>query len=271
MKSYNLKPIQYSAFCFLYFFLAGWSVSAQDLVQPIPYAPLLERDVAFVKKVERIIDLRQKPNLVLKHPRMHLGNFIYDLALKGEILPYMNDSFTQFYDGKTFKEIGSSEEVVYVYDEQIGADVEAAEPIVEPFNFEQRVMKFKVIEEWYFDKQSSTYFPRIVGIAPLYVPLIAGQKLPEMPLCYFKYEELRPYLVNFEIFNKSNQSASAQISADHFFQKRLFSSFVSKEWNVWDLPIAQLSEFKDDGIKALLEANRIKNDMINFEHDLWEY
>jgi hypothetical protein len=32
-----------------------------------------------------------------------------------------------------------------------------------------------------------------------------------------------------------------------------------------------MPEFKDDGIMALLESDRIKNELFVFEQDLWEY
>jgi hypothetical protein len=44
-----------------------------------------------------------------------------------------------------------------------------------------------------------------------------------------------------------------------------------KESNVYDLDISYLEGFRDDDVEALLEADKIKNDLFVMEHDLWEY
>jgi hypothetical protein len=49
--------------------------------------------------------------------------------------------------------------------------------------------------------------------------------------------------------------------------KRMFSSTIIKEGNVYDRRIDQYMV----GLDALLEAQNIKNEIFNFEHDLWEY
>ena len=51
------------------------------------------------------------------------------------------------------------------------------------------------------------------------------------------------------------------------FGKRMFSSTIIKEANVFDRSINQYMI----GLDALLEANRIKEEIFNLEHDLWEY
>jgi hypothetical protein len=61
------------------------------------------------------------------------------------------------------------------------------------------------------------------------------------------------------------------MSFDHWFQMRQFSSYIVKESNMYDLDIAGLEEFRDDGVEALLESDRIKNELFILEHDLWEY
>ena len=82
-------------------------------------------------------------------------------------------------------------------------------------------------------------------------------------------DDLRPIIVNIELFNTDNDAA--RISYDDFFQMRMFSSYIVKESNVYDMDINLFDEFKDDGIAAQLESDRIKNDLFILEHDLWQY
>ncbi|MBR5432876.1 MAG: hypothetical protein IK117_00395, partial [Bacteroidales bacterium] len=52
------------------------------------------------------------------------------------------------------------------------------------------------------------------------------------------------------------------------FQRRYFSSFISRESNVYNNREVNTYKF---GIEQLYEAERIKTFIFNFEHDLWEY
>jgi hypothetical protein len=47
----------------------------------------------------------------------------------------------------------------------------------------------------------------------------------------------------------------------------MFSSYIYKESNVYDRVISEYQL----GMNALLEAERIEEDIRIFEHDLWEY
>jgi hypothetical protein len=54
---------------------------------------------------------------------------------------------------------------------------------------------------------------------------------------------------------------------DQLFQLRRFSSYIIKEDNVYDRSIDTYAK----GVDALLESERIKNDLFIMEHDLWHY
>ena len=126
------------------------------------------------------------------------------------------------------------------------------------------------MEDWIFDFNYSDFRARIIAIAPLWRPITeSGLELGETPLYWLKMDDLRPILSNQEVFNSKNDAS--RMSFDHWFQMRQFNSYVVKESNMYDLDIAYFEEFKDDGVAALLESDRIKNDLFILEHDLWEY
>ncbi|MDL5048930.1 hypothetical protein QQ054_23235 [Oscillatoria amoena NRMC-F 0135] len=56
-----------------------------------------------------------------------------------------------------------------------------------------------------------------------------------------------------------------------FFQGRLFSSYVTKYPNAFDLPISQMEEFADNSLAALYQSEQIRLKLMETEHDLWEY
>jgi hypothetical protein len=77
---------------------------------------------------------------------------------------------------------------------------------------------------------------------------------------------LRRIIANEEIYNRFNNIAQ-QITYDDVFMKRMFSSFIHKEDNVYD---RRIEEYMKNGLEALLESEEIKDKIRNFEHDLWE-
>ena len=73
-------------------------------------------------------------------------------------------------------------------------------------------------------------------------------------------------LKNNQAFNLVKNEGENKTFED-IFMKRMFSSTIIKEGNVYNRKI-------DDymmGLDALLEAEKIKADIFHFEHDLWEY
>ena len=49
--------------------------------------------------------------------------------------------------------------------------------------------------------------------------------------------------------------------------KRMFNSYVYKEENVFDRTINEYAA----GVDALMESERAKNSLLEFEESLWEY
>ncbi len=134
----------------------------------------------------------------------------------------------------------------------------------------EKLVKIQVMEDWIFDNTHGRMYPRIVALAIVYQPVVAGGsvELPEQPLFWIKYNDARPFFINAEVFNRNMAS---RISVDHFFQARMFDSQIIKEPNVYDYPIRYYPEYEDNGLAALLKSEEIKNELFVMEHDLWEY
>ena len=72
-------------------------------------------------------------------------------------------------------------------------------------------------------------------------------------------------LANAEAFNRENDTERRTF--DDVFHKRMFNSYIIKESNVYN---RRIEDYKT-GLDALLEAERIKSEIVNLEHDMWEY
>jgi gliding motility associated protien GldN len=203
-------------------------------------------------------------------PRSPFYRVIHDNVMNGKLKPYRNDSLSSIYTPEEILKRGTREFTTTVQDPNYPDDPSATKDTTIVINFDaSTIKKYRIMEDWIFDHNYSDFRAKIIAIAPLFKPIFAGVELGEQPIYWVKMEELRPIIVNVELFNTMNDAA--RLSYDDFFQMRMFSSYIVKESNVYDMDINLFEEFKDDGIAAQLESDRIKNDLFILEHDLWQY
>jgi gliding motility associated protien GldN len=79
------------------------------------------------------------------------------------------------------------------------------------------------------------------------------------------YPEARQLLAKYSVFNPKNDAQ--QLSWEDVMEMRFFSSYIIKESNVYDRRIQDYAV----GLDALYEGERIKDQIQEFEHDLWSY
>ncbi len=237
----------------------------------VPWPYLREADVMYSRRIERIIDTREKINLCMKWPRNPIYNIIYKAVTeKATLVAYKSDSLSSFYTAEEVLKLGSYDKTIQVYPDP--NDPYYAIDTVIPVRFKpEDIKKYKLIEEWIFDRNTSEMYVRILAIAPMYRPVAGstGFDLAEQEMFYIKYSDARPIFVNEELFNRFNDAG--RLTVDDFFEQRLFNSYITKESNDYDLAIKQFDEFKTDPYEALLRGEEIKNKLFEFEHDLWEF
>ncbi len=126
----------------------------------------------------------------------------------------------------------------------------------------REVLKYQLKEDWFFDKQKSVLEVRILGLgAYQYVE----EKEAYKELFWVYFPACRPFFAKHEVFNPKNDSERR--SFEDIFWKRQFASKINKETNVYDRQIQMYAR----GIDALLESDRVKNDIFRWEHDLWHF
>jgi gliding motility associated protien GldN len=242
--------------------------------KPIDYTPLRESDVMWSKRVWRMIDLREKMNLPLYYPQGNEVNGVKNLAevLYTSIVTEGTLRAYEFgFDDQDFeKQLTATEVEAKVNKEKMITKVDLDDPTIEYdtiireiFNT-TRIKKYLIKEDWFFDKQRSVLDVRIIAICPLYNDAEDASKAPEA-LFWIYFPHAREVLAQHDVFNRFN--TAERKTFDDIFWKRQFSSYIVKEENVYNRTIV---DYKT-GMDALLEAERIKLDIINFEHDLWEF
>lgn len=231
----------------------------------LPYTPIRAADVLWEKRIWRVIDTREKINLVFRYPEMPLYTLLENGIRTGELTAYEteDDKFTMPLSSEKLFESLYRKDTVEVIDPVTGKIT--FQEVEDQFDHDD-VKRFRVKEVWYFDSNSSTMKVRILGIAPLLEVTreMTGQ-VYEKPLFWIYMPHARDYLARHQVFNPNNDFAN--MTWEDLFEMRMFSSYIMKESNVGDLRL----EGYLSGVDLLLEGDRISQEIFNFENDLWSY
>lgn len=240
----------------------------------VPLSYLREADVMWSKKVWRIIDLKEKMNLPFGHPvekindRRSLNDILYYAVQEGTLTAYTDEEFMYPMTREEFQRMGGAGVDTTQITDPEPPYLTRDTVIIREFS-PANVIAYRVKEEWFFDKQRSVMDVRIIGIAPLiYAVDDKGNRREgdlKIPIMWIYYPEARKIFANEEAFMRGNDSDRR--TWDDIFLKRMFTSYIYKENNVFD---RRIEDYKR-GMDALIEAERIKMDITNMEHDLWEY
>ena len=234
----------------------------------IPYDEVREADVFWSKRLWRVIDVREKMNLKFAYPQQPLIEILHTAAMKGELTVYDNtvrnsDQFLEVLDPDKVGIIGASKDTMWQKDIYTQQDIQVFSENVLTWD---KIIKYKIKEDWFFDEETSTFQVRIIGIAPVMEAYDSqGNYLGDETMYWIYYPDLRPFLSQYEAFNEGNDAI--RLSWEDIFEARWFSSYIYKESNVYDRNINEYVV----GVDALFESERIKNELFEFEHDLWTY
>ncbi len=271
------------------FIFSGIEVSAQNVLdgaytkdhvthrRPIPYPNVREADVLWSKKVWRIIDLREKINLPLYYPLTHMDDrySLIQLLLNGIQYEGLTAYSTKYEDEfkvtmsweQVRQEMGAVSDTMQVKQE----DGTYAEQVISGEVRPEEVKQFMVKEVWFFDKNYSRMDVRIIGLCPIreYVKEGSEGGQPQVlkkAVCWIYFPEARDLLARSEVFNTRNDAQRRTF--DDIFMKRYFGSYIVRESNVYNN--RRIDQYAV-GMEAMLESERIKTEIFDFEHDLWEF
>ena len=240
---------------------------------PTPYPQVREADIMWEKWVWRTIDMREKMNHGFYYPfeptnnRANLLTAIRCGIANGVVTPYssIDDEFMVPMTREEALGIGTRTDTLQIpdlYNPEILHDT----VITSTLN-PKDVMEYHLKEIWFFDKQRSVMDVRIVGIAPVRIVIdpATGEVKGKQEMFWLYFPQLRNVLAIYRAFNRNNNADI--LTYDDVFFKRMFGSYVYKESNPFDRRITDYAL----GMNAMLESERIKTDIINFEQDLWDW
>ena len=276
-----------------------------DNDKPLEYGYVDDRDILMGKTVWEIIDLSERINFPLYFPidTTNIGSdrrSLYDVLTKGirsgEITEVYSDSY--FNTKKTFKDIKASlmhvslsnagreqlnvlgindkykdlnpDQITNDEAEKLVADGISREYILKSDLTAQDVTQYKIKGYWYFDSRQSELKYRLLGICPVTpdVYTLNSDEKDYIELFWVFFPDARTVLHSAKSFNDKN--TSMPISFDQILNSRRFNSVIYQEENVYgDRSI--VSYMKDNAQNQLLESDRVKEKIRNFEENMWNY
>lgn len=278
--------------------LAVAQEKSNNYLNPLSLRPIHEENVMYKTTLWRRIDLKEKQNQPLFAKGAEITKHLIDAVKAGLIVAYSNDSLTkqltldEFNAALLMKLEGgglSQEEKAAGFstgggDDGWGGDNGGAKPAagtataaptatetmaadgVEIFASQLTTLELK--EDWVFDKQRSRQYFDILTMT-LIIPADQTTVGFDRPIATFKYKELERYFRSNPkcIWYNAANVAQHKNLADAF-ELRLFHGKIIKKSNALD-------KFLDDIYKSpregMLKSEQLEHELMEFEHNLWEY
>lgn len=251
-----------------------------DNDKPLPYGYVHDRDVLMGKMVWEFIDLDERINFPMYFPvegnlgpdRKSLYAVLVDNMKSGKITEVYDDSY--FTTKKSLKDIETSLSKIDTADagrEQYNAGEKISEEyIVKTDITPANVMGYKIKGYWYFDKRQGELKYRLQGICPVVpdVYTMGTEEEDPIELFWVYFPAVRDVLHEAKAFNDKN--SALPITFDHLLNSRRFNGVIYQEENV--MGDRKIDEYmKDNAQMQLLESERVKDKIRNFEQDMWNY
>jgi gliding motility associated protien GldN len=242
---------------------------------PLAYDNIREDDAVYKQRVWREIDTREKMNLPFRYSAkedngdQRFISILYEAIQSGDITAFSGDDdrFTTPLTKEQVAQVvmGGNDTVPVTNLEGEVVKYEVRQKMIEP----DSIYRFRIKEEWIFDKETSRMVVRILGIAPVMMKYTStGIPVGDVTLFWAYYPDLRPTLAKYEVYNGKNYAG--RMTWEELFESRFFSSRITK--STIDNPFDQsLAGFIKDPLFRLLEGENIKDKIFNYEQDLWSY
>jgi gliding motility associated protien GldN len=249
-----------------------------DNDQPLAYGFVGDRDILWQRNVWETIDLDERVNFPLYYPvdtnfvggnRRSLFHVLTKAARDNKIRLYRDSYFNSkanFSDiGSSMKRVDTSDAGIRVYNETGSVPAEYITTTTINANM---VNEYRIRGVWYFDTRQSELKYRLIGIAPVTPDVNFLQDDTGVELFWVFYPDAREILHEAQAFNRNN--SARPISFDHLLNSRRFNATIYKIDNVQgDREID--TYIADNSMMQLLESERLKEMIRNFELDMWNY
>jgi len=248
-------------------------------IKPQESVYVRETDVYWERLLWRIIDVREKENQYFYFPadpkgvrgRKNLAYVLWDAILAGQIELFEDDEMKIPLDAVKIIERATRNDTVQmeVYDDYGEADYTT---VYIPHEFKSDdIYQYAIKEAVFLDKSKSGMQVRKIGLAPLEdrYKVIDGETefMGTVTLFWVPMLSLQTRILfaNKETYFRENLMHMP--TWEYAFNSFLYTSFITRIDNVWNRSIHDYLTGED----AILESDRIEEEILNIALDMWEY
>lgn len=255
-------------------------VTVMDKI-PLKYDQIRLDDQVYRQVIWRVIDAREKMNMSFMYEadedngNQRFMNILLKHIKEGDVTAFSaaDDRFTVPLSVAEVAKmlVGTTSEIeVPDYDRDPTGTLGLTKLVKVSEEFDvNKIRSFAVKEEVIFDRETSRLHFRILGIAPMKTVFNAdGTERATYRLFWLYYPDLRRHLSRYDAYNARNMAQ--RMSWEEVFESRYFSSYIYKTTlnNPFD---KQLEGIIKDPLMRLLEGERVKETIFNWEQDQWSY
>jgi len=254
--------------------------------EALPYGYVDDRDIMWSKTVWEKIDLDERINYPFYYPvekvdpsRKPLFDVLINGIKDGEITEIYTDGY--FTDKITLEQVEEGLLARVQTDAGVEKENNGEELTEEDFLTTNLtafdIKQYMIKGTWYFNKRLGELKYRLLGIAPVapdvnFISQYEREKTPDelqdlTELFWVWFPNARHTLNLHEIFNSRN--ASQPVTFDLMLNARRFNSIIFKEENPYN-DRAIKDYIYEDALRQLLESERIKNIIRDYEQDMWQ-
>jgi gliding motility associated protien GldN len=236
-------------------------------------------DALYLQKVWREIDVREKMNQTFRYEGVDNNrsllfiNVLLQAVQKEGIAAFADDRFSIPVSPAEITDMTLGQLDTFMVMKKGSIDVPDSFVVTRPSFDPKVVTRYRIMEEWIFDREGSRLYSRILGIAPLkrhVTPLPDGKEREGFSVMFWvSYPDLRPILAKTTVYSPKNMGVS-RMNWDELFQSRMFSSYITKS-TIDNVSNKNIRQYIKDPKLALLEGDAIKEKIFNYEQDQWSY
>ncbi len=270
----------------------GDSSSSKAIVEFMDYEYIDDKDILWSKVVYEFIDLNERLNFPLLFPvndtkyddtRKSLWRIIRENIENGKISEVYDSNNDNFTEASRIIGKDSTDLEANIYKNYNISDIYKSKYIPESFVPREiassaDIFGYVIKGVWYFDKIHAELRYRLLAIQPYGTDLKTSVDGEETETGYFWiwYPSIREILDDHLVFNDKNNNN--RVSFDELLINRRFSSYIYKYDNVYgDREIRDYIRQRDNESYAqwqtriVMESERIKKEILDFEIDMWGY
>lgn len=276
---------------------------SEDLSYTLAHIDHRADDVIWAHVVYSIVDLRDTRNLQVAFPTdqdaqyKNLFRLMADAVVAKAPVYYANESgISPIFAASSKVATEKLSDVFFIETDVAGVQyidplftLDAASGTLAVSNriydrFSRRITRFMLQKVYYFDRHLSRFNTKIIGIAPLISEatdlsvqsdeeegesagtLELKNTLKESVLCWFLYDELKPFLSNQLIYQESN--AAQRMSYHEYFTKKMYSDYLIGDNNLFKRLYSTTEEMTLLQLKS--EVKRLSTGLVEIESGVWD-